>query len=337
MTVFTAFRTFLPMIDFTILALDGLYTTSFAATVDMFTLAAELAPRFNVAPPRWKVCSVIGGEIRTSAGFSVKAEELNPSADDKSIWVVPGLGLGRPNELKSRLEKTDAIQVIDALRKHTEFGGTIAASCSAVFLLQSAGLLRNRRATTSWWLAPELKRLEPSCTVEESRMVCVDGTVITGGAGMAQTKLILHLLRGLCGGDLTDAIGRILLVDASQAQAQFIAPEVFLSGDDLVSRLVKRIESSLPDLPSVGELAKEFCMSERTLARHIHKSTGKSTLVLMQGVKQRRARVLLESSRMSIEQIAAAVGYQDATALRRLMKRVSGATPSSFRQAVMCA
>jgi len=57
-------------------------------------------------------------------------------------------------------------------------------------------------------------------------------------------------------------------------------------------------------------------------------------LALVQAVKLRKARNLLESSRLTVEQVAAAVGYQDATALRRLMKRIAGANPSHFRPAV---
>jgi transcriptional regulator GlxA family with amidase domain len=48
-------------------------------------------------------------------------------------------------------------------------------------------------------------------------------------------------------------------------------------------------------------------------------------------VKLRAARKLLEQSRMSVEQIAAAVGYSDPTALRRLMRKSTGASPRQFR------
>jgi len=106
---------------------------------------------------------------------------------------------------------------------------------------------------------------------------------------------------------------------------------VLASGNDLVARLAARVESALPEAPAVSELAREFCMSERTLSRHIHKATGKSTQTLVQSVRLRRARALLESSRMTVEQVAGAVGYQDATALRRLMKKVAGANPSRYR------
>ncbi len=80
------------------------------------------------------------------------------------------------------------------LARHVAAGGTVAASCSAVFLLQAAGLLRERRATTSWWLAQELRRLQPDCTVDADRMVVSDGPVTTAGAAFAQTDLMLHLL-----------------------------------------------------------------------------------------------------------------------------------------------
>jgi transcriptional regulator GlxA family with amidase domain len=248
-----------------------------------------------------------------------------------SIWVIPGLGLDDPSDMAQRFQLDDARQACEALKKHFAKNGRIAASCSSVFLLRHAGLLKNKRVTTSWWLAKELKRMEPDCQVDADRMICADGTVVTAGAAFAQTDLMLHLLRELCGNALVDAISRVLLIDGRQAQAPFVVPEALCNGDDLIGRIATHIENAFPDLPKVGDLAKEFCMSERTLSRHVQKVTGKSTLALMQNIKQRRARTLLESSRMTVEQVAAAVGYQDATALRRLMQKTAGANPSRFR------
>lgn len=115
----------------------------------------------------------------------------------------------------------------------------------------------------------------------------------------------------------------MLLIDGRQAQAPFIVSEMLANGDELVAKLSARLEAALPKTLSVAELAREFCMSERTLSRHIHRVTGKSTLALVQSIRLRRARTLLETRRMTVEQVSAAVGYQDATALRRLMKKVT--------------
>lgn len=322
------------MHDFTILTLKGAYPASVAATLGILSAARHAAPRLGVPVPTWKHVSAEGGTIELQDGLSVSTSKLpiGPTTDN-STWIVPGLGLHSAKAIETRFGSEDAKSAICAMRRHVEAGGSAAASCSGVFLLQAAGVLTGRRATTAWWLAKQLKLLEPSCKVDADRMVCADGPVVTAGAAFAQTDLMLHLLQSKFGKVLADTVSSFLIIDGRQAQTPYNVPEAYSSGDDLIGRLVSRIEMALPDLPRIGELAQEFCMSERTLARHVKRFTGKSTLALLQSVKQRRARALLESSRMTVEQVAAAVGYQDATALRRLMRRVAGANPSRFRPA----
>ena len=221
--------------------------------------------------------------------------------------------------------------------RHAAGGGAVAASCWAVFLLQAAGLLAQRRVTTSWWLAPELRRLEPACHVDADRMVCADGPVSTAGAAFAQSDLMLHLLRTRFGPALAEAVSKVLLIDGRQAQAPFVVPSMLSNGNELVARLTRRIEAALPTPPSVATLADEFAMSQRTLARRVRAATGLGALALVQSVRLNRARLLIESSRMTIEQVAAQVGYEDATALRRLMRKSAGAPPSRFRSALQAA
>jgi transcriptional regulator GlxA family with amidase domain len=210
----------------------------------------------------------------------------------------------------------------------------VAASCSAVFLLQSCGALAGRRVTTSWWLAPALQQLEPRCAVAADRMVCADGPIVTAGAAFAQVDLMLHLLQSRFGAPLAQLVQRVLLLDSRAAQAPYTVPALLTNGSALVAGLTAHIEAALPDPPSVAALARAFAMSERTLARRVRAATGNTPLALLQGVRLNRARRLIESTRMNIEQVAAAVGYDDATALRRLMRRLAGANPSRFRAQV---
>jgi len=209
----------------------------------------------------------------------------------------------------------------------------VAASCSAVFLLQAAGLLDGKRATTTWWLAPLLREMAPACIVDADRMICADGPVVTAGAALAHVDLMLYLLRERCGDKLADLVSRVMLIGGRQRQSPFIVPEMLVGGNSLVARLAGMVESALPQSPSVAELAQTLAMSERTLSRHIHKATGKSTQTLIQSVRLRRARYLLENTRMNVDQIAEAVGYQDGTAFRRAMKKGTGFNPNQFRSA----
>jgi transcriptional regulator GlxA family with amidase domain len=322
------------MTDFTVLVLPGAFASSVAATLDVLHAASVLAPRLKLARPTWRVLSPPGGTIALSSGMHLDTVALpKRPRPDTAIWIVPGLGLDNATSMASRLALADAQQLIAAVAAHAAQGGKLAAACSAVFLLQAAGLLPGRRVTTSWWLASELRRLEPSCIVDADRMVCVDGRLSTAGASFAQTDLMLHLLRVQFGVALADTVGRVLLLDGRQAQAGFVVPAMLSNGNELIARLVKRIQSALPHPPSVTELATEFAMSQRTLSRHVREATGKSTMALVQSVRLNRARMLIESSRMNIEQVAQQVGYEDATALRRLMRKLAGTRPSRYRKA----
>jgi transcriptional regulator GlxA family with amidase domain len=323
------------MHDFTVLVLPGAFATSVGATLDMLGAAAAVAPRLKLSPPRWRVVSPAGGEVALGSAMSVRTARLpRRRGDDASIWIVPGLGTESPRAIEQRLAMPDSVAAGKALKAHLAAGGAVAASCSAVFLLQACGALADRRATTSWWLAPELQRLEPRCTVAADRMVCVDGPVTTAGAAFAQVDLMLCLLQARFGAPLADLVRRVLVVDAREAQAPFAVPAMLANGSALVGRLTARIESSLPEPPTVAALASEFAMSERTLVRRVRAACGMTPLALLQNVRLNRARMLIATTRMNIEQVAAQVGYGDATALRRLMRKMAGANPSRFRSQV---
>lgn len=322
------------MLDFTILVLPGAYAASVAATQDMLHAASVLAPRMGGPSPVWKVVSPDGGSSALSGGLCIETRRAPLRAGrDTSIWVVPGLGINSIEGVVPRLAEPDAQRAASLLRQHSAAGGIVAASCSAVFLLEHAGLLQGRRATTSWWLATELQRMAPKCSVNADRMIVSDGQVITAGAAFGHSDLILHLLGLRFGSSLAQAVGKLLLIEGRQVQAPFVVPSMLANGHELIGRLMRRIESSLPHPPKISELAREFAMSERTLARRVSAYTGHGPLALVQNARLQQARLLIESSRMTMDQIAASVGYEDATALRRMVRKVTGANPSQFRGA----
>jgi len=319
------------MHDFHVVIAEDAFASSVAITRDVLATAAAMASRLGTPTPTWGMYSLEGGPVRLQGGFLVDTQRLPRAVGKGATWILPGLGFANRKELIARVQREDAQRLARRIAAHVRAGGEVAASCSAVFLLQQAGVLAGRRATTFWLLAPVLAQLEPGCKVDADRIVIHDSGVTSAGASFAHSDLMMHLLRRRFGAKLCEAVSRMLLLDGRHAQSQFVIPEMMASGDELVARLADRVESALPDSPSVATLAAEFCVSERTLARRVRIATGGSTSHLVQGVKLRRARALLENSRMSVDQVAAAVGYQDATALRRLMRKVSGANPSWFR------
>jgi transcriptional regulator GlxA family with amidase domain len=322
------------MFDFTLLVLPGAFASGVGAALDILASAAGLANEAGCGALRWRVCST-EKTVGLSNGLRIDATLLPKTPrPDGSIWVVPGLGLDDAAAVANRFSRSDAAPAIRALQAHAAAGGTIAASCSAVFLLREAGLLTGKRVTTTWWLGGLLQQLEPRCVVDVDQMVVADGTIVTGGAAFAHIDLMLHLLRTRFNPSLADAVSRAMVIDGRQSQARYIVPTALANGSELARKLVLRFEAGLPDPPTVAELAAEFCMSTRTLSRQIKEATGRNVSALLQSVRINRARMLLETSRMSVELVAEQVGYADTTALRRLMRKVTQATPRQFRPVV---
>ena len=320
------------MKDFEILVMAGTNPSGVAMTRDILAAAALFATRLGEAAPTWGFYSPMGGLVDLQGGLGVDTLRLpGRTKHGKATLLVPGIWVTSASQLSERMRNEDCQRAIRSIAAHVAAGGQVAASCSAVFLLQAAGVLAGRKATTTWWLAPELSRITMDTRVEANRILCVDGPVITAGAAFAQSDVMLHLLRKRFGNKVTDGVSRVLLLHERSEQAQFVVPAMLASGDALVSRLTARVEASLPSVPSIPELAQELCISERTLGRRVHRATGMGTSAMIQSIRLHRARSLLQNSRMNIEQIAAAVGYQDATALRRLMRKVGGATPRQYR------
>lgn len=312
-----------------LIVLPGAHAAGVAVSLDILRAAATLAPGLMLPTPRWRVLSPEGGDVELAGGLRCPTQPLS-DADDTGLWVVPGLATESPGVLEHRLAQPDARRVAERLADRLAHGQPVAATCSSVFLLREGGTLAGRCVTTTWWLAQHLRRTAPGCRVDADRIVCVDGALVTAGAAMAQVDLMLHLLRGH-GTALADAVARVLLLDARTAQSAYTLPSLLANGDALVQRLVRRIEDALPRPPAVAALADAFAMSPRTLSRRVRDATGQGPSALIQAVRVARARSLIETTRMSIDQVAAAVGYEDATALRRLMRRRTGATPTRFR------
>ncbi|WP_342379883.1 helix-turn-helix domain-containing protein [Myxococcus stipitatus] len=316
--------------SFTVIVLEDAFAASVAATLDMLRAARTLGARSL----SFQVCSVDGGFVPLSSGVGVQTTRLpSRSRADTSTWVIPGLGTNTAKAVHERLARPDAQALSKLITRHVSRGGRVAAACTSVFLLRQAGVLPRRRVTTTWWLAGLLSELETACVVDANAMVCADGPILTAGAAFAQTDLMLHLLREHCGPRLVDALARTLLLDGRQAQARFIAPELLANGDTLIARIAAEVEAHFPNPPSVATLASRLGMTERTLSRHVRRMTGQSPLALVHSLKSRRAQALLQSTHLSVDDVAEAVGYQDASTLRRLLKKLGVAPPRALRSA----
>ncbi len=78
-------------------------------------------------------------------------------------------------------------------------------------------------------------------------------------------------------------------------------------------------------------LSEISCLTERTLQRRFQKATGLNLNQYLQHLRVQKACDLLESSNLAFEAIAYHVGYQDASAFRKVFIKTMGLAPKAFR------
>lgn len=119
--------------------------------------------------------------------------------------------------------------------------------------------------------------------------------------------------------------------DRRRRLEQQIAALENLDSDNLAGRLRRALRTLLiTRRSSLEQVAQLFALPRRTLNRRLEEQ-GTTFQGLVNEVRYEIARQLLEDTRMSMGQIAAALDYNDASAFTRAFRRWSGQTPTAWR------
>jgi transcriptional regulator GlxA family with amidase domain len=306
-----------------VLALEGFWDTGLTVTLDALKLADAFSAAQMGGTVRFDV-SIVGvrKKVRSGQGFAIPVKAI--TAELKPDWViVPALSTGRPEQLVPALDRRDVRQATDHLRKWHAAGARIAASCIGTFVLAEAGLLDQREATTTWWLAPLFRQRYPSVLLDESRMLVPSDLGVTAGAAMGHLDMALWLIRK-ASPELAAVVSRYLLADLRSLQAAFIIPNHLAQADPLIQRFERWARDHLKEGFSLQQVAGALATSARTLQRRCEAVLGKSPLSYFQDLRVERAQALLRGSGLDIGAIAAEVGYVDGATLRTLLRERLG-------------
>jgi transcriptional regulator GlxA family with amidase domain len=99
-----------------------------------------------------------------------------------------------------------------------------------------------------------------------------------------------------------------------------------------VERAKRWLEAHVSEPYDLTATARAAATSGRTLLRHFAATLGQSPLDYLHGLRVARARVLLETTYISVEQIAHMCGYQDLGTFRRIFVGGTGDLPAAYRE-----
>ncbi len=248
------------------------------------------------------------------------------------IIVITDLWTGLDDPIDDRYDVVKAW-----LSERRAAGATIYSACSGSVLLAAAGLLDGLEATSHWAYEDLFRRKFPSVRFDPFANLCFsdrDGRLVTAGGSSSWHDLALHIIsRHVSPSEALNTAKAFLLKWHSEGQLPFANRVVRLPhADSVVRRAENWLSENFCDADPVAGVVAACGVPERSLKRRFRAATGATLIAYAQNLRVEAAKRALETGRQTVDEIAAAVGYENVAFFRRLFKRSTGLSPAEYRR-----
>lgn len=303
-----------------VLAYEGLNTFDFGIAMGLFGLVRPESDH-------WYSVSVCGSgkrPFRASSGVCLVPQKTLAGLKQADTIVIPGW---------CNPDVQPPLRLIRMLRMAHQRGARLVSICSGAFVLAATGLLNGRRATTHWKFSDRLSKRYPQIHVESDVLYVDEEDILTSAGGAAGIDLCLHIIRKDFGTVVANTVARHLVVSPHRegGQAQFIDKPVGERAHPWLAHLLEWSEGNLHSDITIGRLAREANVSRRTLSRRFVEATGLSPHRWITSLRVRRGKDLLETTTLSIEEIAEQCGFQSGALLRHHFREQVKISPTTYR------
>ncbi|TCB91014.1 helix-turn-helix domain-containing protein [Micromonospora zingiberis] len=309
-----------------VLALDQVVGLDLGTPSQVFRTARDTDDRHFYTVD---TCTPGGRPVRSTAGFQVLPDHGLELLERADTVIVPGLN-GDATQRHGGVEP----EVVGALRAAYDRGVRIMSICTGAFVLAAAGLLDDRRATTHWAYTDRFRQLYPKVDLDPEVLFVADGRVLTSAGVAAGIDLCLHVVRTDHGSQVANQAARRCVMPPWRdgGQAQYIERPVPQAPDTSTAAAREWARDRLHEPVNLRDLAGQARMSVRTFTRRFRAETGLSPAQWLLRERTDHARLLLESTDLSIDQIARRSGFGTAAALRQQLHHRVGVAPTTYRK-----
>ena len=305
--------------DVAVLAFPGISPFHLSVPTLVFTMEVD----GRAADYRTAVCALRPGSLPTSAGYDLAVPHGLEAFEAADTVVVPSWDpdLPVPPEL------------VEALRAAHARGTRLVALCLGAFVLAATGLVDGRELTTHWHAAAELAARYPRVTVRSEVLWTDLGDVVSSAGVVAALDCCLHLVRTDLGAAAAAEVARRLVMAPHRdgSQAQYIRTPVPDDGPDEIAEAMASALARLDRPLDLDAWAAAVLLSRRTFTRRFRERTGDSPGHWLLRQRLERARTLLETTRLPMDEVARRSGLGSAVSMRRHFREVLGTSPRRHR------
>jgi AraC family transcriptional activator FtrA len=304
-----------------VLVYDQLCSFEFGCAVEIFGLPR---PEFGENWYRFMTCAADRGPMRAMGGITVHADTDLSALPSAGTVIVPGW---------KGADVPPSPELVAALRSAYDAGARLVTICSGVFVLAAAGILTDERVTTHWRYAEKLQAKYPRLEVDPNVLYVDAGRILTSAGSAAGLDLCLHLVRRDYGARIANQVARrlVLAPHRNGGQAQFIERPIEARADSRFSAVLAMLAERVHEPFTIASMARAAAMSPRTFVRRFRDATGRSPAEWLIEARVERARELLETTDLTIDEIAERCGFGGSATLRHHFRRKLSLSPLAYR------
>lgn len=267
------------------------------------------------------VLSETGGPVRSSFGMEVMTKAIGEAEFDT---ILIGVGMEVPSTSSAMAHYLQ--QAAMSTRR-------LASICLGSFALGDAGLLDGRRATTHWRFVQQFQDRFPSCKIDIDKIFIADGQIWTSAGMSAGSDLAVGMIESDHGAEMARLVAKGMVMHHRRAggQSQHSALLDLDAKADRIQTALTYAKRNLRRPLEIEDLARAACLSPRQFTRVFRAETGVSPAKAVETLRLEAARLLLEQSRLPVEDVAREVGFSNRERMRRAFVRAYGEAPRSIR------
>jgi transcriptional regulator GlxA family with amidase domain len=320
------------MINVIFVLSQRMLVTSTSWPSDMLNAANQAAKALCPEKPAFELITTAVDDtiIHCQPPFALKPSHALNDIKQADLIYLPALW----RNPKPTLEASQALK--PWLQHHYENGAIISGVGTGCCFMAEAGLLDHKPATTHRYYFDQFQQRYPLVQLKRQHFITQAGKLYCAASINSLADLTIHFIQQFFNKAVAQHVERHFSHEIRRAYetVSYFEDGNINHSDEDVLQIQLWIKNNLSKTIIINEIAQQFSMSTRNFNRRFKDATGKTPLHYIQDARIAIASDLLQSSNLSIGDIADKVGYSDVSHFSQIFRKKLQLSPREYRTTV---
>jgi transcriptional regulator GlxA family with amidase domain len=268
--------------------------------------------------------------VTCHTGMSLTPQQSIDDIDKADIIYLPALWRNPQPIIKQQT------RLISWLQKQFEQGAIISGVGTGCCFIAEAGLLDNKPATTHWYYFDKFQQLYPTVKLKRQHFITQAGSIYCAASINSLADLTIYFIQRFFNTAVAQHIQRHFSHEIRKPyeSISYFENDNINHPDETILQAQLWMLNNSAKASTLKNIAEQFDMSPRNFSRRFKLAIGKTPIKYLHEMRLNNAKELLQSSNLSVAEIAYKVGYNDMSYFAKLFKKELYVSPKEYRKTV---